>query len=54
MMALCLRLKLSLQFHKLLRILLGQIDALGGIIIQVVKLPRVFVEGLLAGALPVM
>src|ERR1035441_500818 len=44
MMRLGLLFELGLQCGKLLRILLGQIDALGRIVVQVVKLPCILIK----------
>jgi len=45
MMRLGLLFEFGLQLRQLLRILLRQIDALGGIVVKVVELPRVFIKG---------
>ena len=45
MMRLGLLFEFGLQLRQLLRILLGQIDALGRIVVQVVQFPRAFIQG---------
>ena len=45
MMRLGLLFEFGLQLRQFLRVLLGQIDALGRIVVQVVELPRVFIKG---------
>jgi hypothetical protein len=49
MMRLGLLFEFGLQLRQLLRILLGQIDALGRIVVQVVEFPRVFIKGRITG-----